>query len=369
MPSSRRSPKFERIVRAIREDIVSGRYAPGAQFPFRTELSEVFGVTPVTLQRAFDHLRDEGFIYARGRGGTFVAETPPCTSHFALVSPRQAARYENGSLQLRAIEDAVHVLEGEQSIRLVPYRDVYDSQEGEARGETHDRLMDDIHNHRLAGLIFTNNPWPISESSLVNDGDLPRVAWMSDRSKSFPQVGAVWTDNYAFMRMGLEVLAERGCKRVGLLTLPACRESWTDYFREEAEARGLDCRGRWIQGVDFGHARWAANCVELLMQGGAEDRPDGLVIGDDHLVSHAAAGILSAGVRVPDDLQVICYANFPVREAPVLPFVRIGFDAEETLGLCLDWLRDRREGNAAEGVIRVPPRFEDEKIAAGREAV
>ena len=92
------SKKRQRIVEApettrtalldvIRTQIVSGKFSPGSRLPTRAALVKRYRTTPVTVQRVFDTLAKEGFIVARGRAGTFVAEQPPHLANYVLFFP------------------------------------------------------------------------------------------------------------------------------------------------------------------------------------------------------------------------------------------------------------------------------------------
>lgn len=61
------------LQRALRDRILSGRYAPGSQFPSEGELVEQFSVSRTTVRSALAALEAEGLIQRRWGVGTFVA--------------------------------------------------------------------------------------------------------------------------------------------------------------------------------------------------------------------------------------------------------------------------------------------------------
>ena len=91
-----------------------------------------------------------------------------------------------------------------------------------------------------------------------------------------------------------------------------------------------------------------------------DDRPDGLVIHDDHLVEHAASGLLSSGVRIPEDLDVVAHANFPLISSPPLPIRRLGFDCVDLLRRCVAAIGSLRRGETPAMEQHLPALFEDE---------
>jgi GntR family transcriptional regulator, phosphonate transport system regulatory protein len=70
-PQSRR---WERIAAALREDIGSGRYAPGSRLPNETQLAERFDVNRHTLRQAMQRLVAEGYVKVLHGSGTYVRE-------------------------------------------------------------------------------------------------------------------------------------------------------------------------------------------------------------------------------------------------------------------------------------------------------
>lgn len=63
-----------RIVRALGEDIVSGRFAPGEKLPAEPDLLLRFGVSRTSLREAIKTLTAKGLLVVKTRVGTKVAE-------------------------------------------------------------------------------------------------------------------------------------------------------------------------------------------------------------------------------------------------------------------------------------------------------
>jgi len=87
--SSRRvAVKQVHIVSELRRRVVEGLWVPGARLPTRRELEAEFSASMHTVQKALDDLVRDGFVYACGSRGTFVAENPPHLHHYGLIFPR-----------------------------------------------------------------------------------------------------------------------------------------------------------------------------------------------------------------------------------------------------------------------------------------
>ena len=68
---------YQQIRRAVARPILRGDWAPGARIPSEHELTELFGASRMTINKALSALADEGLIVRRRRLGSFVAERPP----------------------------------------------------------------------------------------------------------------------------------------------------------------------------------------------------------------------------------------------------------------------------------------------------
>jgi DNA-binding LacI/PurR family transcriptional regulator len=185
---------------------------------------------------------------------------------------------------------------------------------------------------------------------------LPRVSIASEASDGVPAIRL--KDMHA---KALDYLQSRGCKKVALLTGASAvangelQIQWT----QGAAARGMTVRPDWVQGLDIRFPQTAQNLVQLLMRGSAEDRPDGLLIGDDNLVEYATAGLIDSGVKVPSEIEVVAHCNFPWPTPSVLPIKRLGYDVRECLKECIAAI-DKQRNKETLAPIVIPARLEEE---------
>jgi GntR family transcriptional regulator, histidine utilization repressor len=71
-----RAAPYRRIMEAIRAEIVAGRLRPGDRIPSENELTERFGVSRMTANRAVRELASEGLVTRLAGSGSFVALKP-----------------------------------------------------------------------------------------------------------------------------------------------------------------------------------------------------------------------------------------------------------------------------------------------------
>jgi DNA-binding LacI/PurR family transcriptional regulator len=159
-------------------------------------------------------------------------------------------------------------------------------------------------------------------------------------------------------------LASRGRRRIALILAPGLMGEFEEHCRSAAAQRGLQIPPHLLQIVHQSCPVTARNLLHLLMRGRPEERPDGLFITDDNLVEEASAGIVAAGVRVPEELEIVAHCNFPWPTFSDLPMRRLGYDAREILQLAFAHLDGQREKKDLPRTTPIPARFEDEPADA-----
>ena len=75
-PTDPQSPS-KQIAAELREQITSGRLAPGAKLPSERDLTGKYGVAPQTVRQALAHLKNEGLVIGQAGRGVYVRTNPP----------------------------------------------------------------------------------------------------------------------------------------------------------------------------------------------------------------------------------------------------------------------------------------------------
>lgn len=72
-----RRPKLsERIVAALRSQVLAGEFAPGQRLPTENRLTETYGVSRTVIREAIAALAADGLVESRQGAGVFVIEHP-----------------------------------------------------------------------------------------------------------------------------------------------------------------------------------------------------------------------------------------------------------------------------------------------------
>jgi GntR family transcriptional regulator len=332
------------IVEELRQRFRSGDYPTGTRIPTRRELAKELAISPVTLQRAVDRLIELGFLRARGKQGTFLAEPPPDRSRFAVVFGEEPGQggWNRFWTTIQREADAWQDASGR-------HFQAYYIANASMTSRGHRRLCADVADGGLAGIFFACSPFFLAGSPIFAS-PLPKVCIGEVAGASsvvcLDPLPQVWSH-----------FVGAGRRRIGAI---GTRGMVNDRKRLCAEARrhGLEARPAWWLGlpVDPLHAECARDVTHLLFTGRPTERPDGLLINDDNLVPHATQGIIDAGLRVPDDVEVVAHANFPHATPAAVPCTRYGIDVRAMLGLVLDDL-DRQRAGGGPCPVTVPAVF------------
>ncbi|MBS3764702.1 MAG: GntR family transcriptional regulator [Planctomycetes bacterium] len=355
--------RVEEIVSDIRGKILRGDLTPGEQLPIRLDLSEQYGASSRTLQEAVDHLMEQGFLKANRRHGTFVAPHPPHMSRYGLVFPFSRSR-SNRSRHWLALKKVAEEIEDPPEFEIHRYFGM----EKPSDAEDYQTLISDIEQHRLAGLIFSSPPYALSGTPVLEWKGLPRVEVASKPQR--PHVSCVKYDNETFLRKALGYFKERGCARLGIFDLIKEGDALTPRMQAICQAApeyGLRVKDPWVVGGAVGASHFTKNTIRLLMHLPTENRPDALLIGDDNLAKDVTEAIAASPVKVPEDLDIVCHANFPCPPPTAVPAHKVGYRMDEVIDVAIRHINALRRGDEDVRTIKILAKTEGEVENAVRE--
>jgi DNA-binding LacI/PurR family transcriptional regulator len=334
----------EQVANQLRERIVKGRWKPGARLSPRQKLVGELGTCAATLQAAVDQLVSEGFLLVGSRkGGTRLAVHPPHLTRYRLVFPFGPDAWGQFWHALEAVARERSNPQNEYLCfyGLAGHRDIKEYRE----------IVREVETRRVAGLVFVSSADELRGTPLLDQPGIPRVAIAG--KGYLPGIPKVEVDLQNFMDQAVDNLAARGCTRIALLSA-SIAGGMPDLFRRSLAEHGLKSRPVWEQFASQRNPLAARHVMELLMQSGQSERPDGLIVSDDNLLTAAVEGLVAAGVRVPKDLHVAALTNFPLLVPCAVPVTRIGFDIPAVLDLLVLRLEQVRRGEKPPDVTLVP---------------
>jgi len=167
--------------------------------------------------------------------------------------------------------------------------------------------------------------------------------------KPVPGVPTVGSDYEAGSAMAVTHLAARGHRRIGLLTAPVntdwCRPRFAGYYAA-VEAGGLDLDLGLIREIDVGDPDDVYSTVRALLA--APDPPTAVLAVDRQSGLAALACCRAQGLRVPDDVALVCFDNTYATVVADPPLTVIDLRWQDQGARAVELLLDLAEGNVSE---------------------
>ncbi len=347
---ARPSSKEDAITEALRARIIAGELPSGSKLPTYAQLIEEFSASMMTIHKVISRLKGDGFIAGLERKGVFVAEKPPHLNRIALLLgvPGKENRFMR-SMELSAQEFSER---GEKEI------EVFSCLNGRHfRLEEAKRLKEELAARRFAGMIVAFNPAGCPDQEIF-EFPTPKLyfsATFRDGNKN------VTMDQRDFIRRGFERLSAQGVRRLAILSYPF-NNPVLEIARKSLGDFGFSSKPEWQLGMD--NPELAEQITKLLLATPASERPDGILLADDHLVEAAAKGVFASRVRIPDELRTLCHCNWVQPPQRPFPMDLLGFDSAMALKEALDFIDAANAGKPFSGNLLIPALFEDEMLEA-----
>jgi len=349
----------EQVAALLREELVAGRYSPGDRLPSRESLAKRIPAGYVTIQLAIGQLEDEGFVISRHGSGTYVTESPPHLCHYGMLlvesefaMQRVGNRYHQA---LRAEVERFNRLRAPHRIHI--FQDVLQALQRPGAQE----LGVWLQARRLAGAIFPDASYDLVEQPLLATPGAGRVTAAWPRPSVLGLAHLV-PDRKAFLCRACARLADAGCRRLAVLTtatnLDVSQQQLPHRVAEQAAQLGMTTRPWWTISLDPELPASVHCVVRVLFDRRPEERPDALIIEDDHMVEAAALALHEAGLA--DAVTVIGYCNYPDVPPSAVPLISLGLDCRELLATMVATIDAQVRGLPVTTVTWAAPVFADE---------
>ncbi|MCE9613723.1 MAG: substrate-binding domain-containing protein [Lentisphaerae bacterium] len=351
--------KHDEILTAIRDEIVGGQHPPGTMLPTRVHYEQRFGATAPTVQKAFDRLLADGFVFVRHRVGTFVSARPPHLNRYAVTLPYRSSETAKRSRFFESMHTAALEVSRASGREIIFYAGL--AMPGD---DGFQRLCADVAARRLAGIIHLRN-LPVIDDARIRDPAVPSVVVAGQAAAS--RHGVLFLEYDSVIEAGAAYLASHGCRRVALLEdREGLGADDLDPARRDILARhGLELAANGYASLPTSTPSAARYWVRLLVSQRTEHVPDGLIVLDDNLTPEVTRGLTDPGVIVPAGFKVVTHNNFPTPMPADFPLYELGYDAAELLAAGIRFIDGCRAGANPERVMRFKARTLEE-IRAGR---
>ncbi len=314
-------PKYRAIIQSLRSAIDNGTYGVGSRLPSEHEMVRAYGASRVTVIRALQELRSQGYIDRRAGSGTFVSGSRAKKRFtFGLLIP-DLGETEIFEPICRSMASTQH----HENHSLVWGKTLSSSgtTEAEAR-EVCGRLVAS----RVSGVFLApieGNPAKDAINAAIaealSQAGIPVVLLDRDicdypnRSR-FDVVGI---DNRRAGSVATRHLLAAGCQRVAFFgrpyMAPSCVARSRGYRDVIAEA-GTDHAPPLVEHLDPADQGRVAAIME-------DYRPDGIVCSNDRLAAVLMRTLAGLGISVPGQVKLISFDDVQYASLVTVPLTTI----------------------------------------------
>jgi len=346
--SSMRAPSLrEAVTIFFRDAILSGGLQAGETLPSSRELGKLLGTSYPNVHHGLTPLVKEGLITRDRKAGTTVNSRErriECIVLYVCLSNLD----DSGSFQRILLEKISSRL---KNLGIVPrlvvdnesFHGLMQIQEWARLGQIQGLIMPRGYDDEEICLVMKRLPIPVSYPG----------------AKSRMKI-----DSSNLNDLALKGLKRQGCKTVGLVnSMERYDESgnedpfYTD-FKAKAEKYGLICRPEWIESVvsreNYLRSYEMAMSFAFSATGrilSLAEKPDGLFVFSENLITGVMMGIMKSGINIPDDIKLVLHRNLEV-EIPVFsPCVIIGLSITEVANALIDNIMTQFNGEKSRKTV------------------
>ncbi len=307
---------------------------PGAE-----SLAVCYGASLVTVRNALLLLASEGWIDVRHGSGCYVSRQFGTDRHVAILVELDILKPGTSPYFLTIVNRLRRIFsQGGQPYRL---HIGFASEAQDAYGDpTCHGFLEDVEDGHVSGVVAVAT---LPRTKLVEpllERNIPTVG-MDFPGRTFK--AAVCLDYRGMHCLGAQTLIQQGCRRLAMVGggfASPSQLSGPDDFVQTILQNGLRYHPEWTrttlstsgqrEGWDAIHEIWSAST----------EKPDGLFIEDDMILTDVDRAIRALGIRVPQQMQVVLATSKGIPHNASFPLIRIENDpeaiADKMAGLLLD---------------------------------
>jgi GntR family transcriptional regulator of arabinose operon len=328
-------PMHQRVLEALLQEILTGKYKPGQKFPSEAGLVQQFGTSRITIGRAVNELERRGLVERIAGSGTYVRMRGATRATFGLLVP-DLGRTEVFDPICRGIAGAPDA---------VDYALLWGHDVGPLE------LCEQFIEHGVSGVFFA----PLEEREDAEELNLEIVARLEkariaivllDRCyMRYPlrsRYDLVGIDNRRAGFLAADYLVRAGARRVAFVG--HARGAATVDARMAGYLEAM--RGRWELALRL-------DSWDRLMDEHREHEPDGYVCANDRTAGLLMRALLFVGVRIPGDVRIVGIDDVEYASSLPVPLTTVHQPCREmgqaALGAMIE--RIRRPGMLARDIL------------------
>lgn len=322
---------YKQIERFIRNQILNGQLKHGERLPSTNELAKRWHVDQSNIQKAMSRLVKKKLLIRKQRRGTLVNSKTRQPLVGVLVGVDLLAK--DADFYRKFISE----IRFEISRRNWDWR-IYDHlahAEALLIDKGMSKLLDDIRNYTFQGLIWVGFPSDIVTETVVKTA-LPKVMFGAAEG-----AGVVDVDLRGYLHAAIAYLADQDRRRIFYLRshhivpnfkrdIEGVREAAAEYGVEIKPDSICEIEGLTPSKADSERLGYRQAVKLISSWRSLSYAPNGLIVADDVVMLGVARALRESGIRVPEDLTVICMTNEGLDREYAVPVVRFEFSSIET---------------------------------------
>lgn len=305
----KRKSQRAQITDHLRDAIQRGKLANGTKLPSTVKLAEQWGTPVANVHVAMTQLVKEGLLIRQNGIGTLV--------NSGMDKLDTVLVYEKSDMHLPSSNFRrllLNYIKDELSSRQIKCRIVYKNQSENAI----DEIKELLDKRQAQGIILPSTDR--MNLALFEKMPVPFSCMTAARIKN-----RVSFSHLSMAENAVEGLRRQGCRRVGLLLsirdYAAPQESGEkeyhsliEILRRKITESGMTTCNEWIYTMDKHGTGPIADYTKYAFDGfnsiwSSAEKPDGLFVYTDDLISGALIALMAARVSVPEDLKLVLHRN------------------------------------------------------------
>jgi GntR family transcriptional regulator of arabinose operon len=297
-------PKYQQVVEAIKNEILSGRYQPGQKLPSEAALVKRFGASRITVGRALRELRQAGLILSRAGSGSYVGPVASGDEGllFGLLIPNLGDTEIFGPI-CQGMSQAPQARKN-----ALLWGNI--ASDPETKDEQTWQLCQQYIAKKVAGIFFA----PL-ERAAASDQTNHRVISALERAEipvvlldrcilPYPRRSRhdlIGIDHRRAGYMATEHLLNLGCRRIAFVGYTNSASTVTARiggYRDALFKGGISVSRDLVRNLETDQV----SEVRLIME---QLKPEAIVCANDRTAGHLMHGLIQMNCRIPQDVRIV----------------------------------------------------------------
>lgn len=347
---------YRDVYQKIKNDIIMGKYPPGSILPTELELAESFFVSRITIQKAMQLLKNDGYISRTPGRGTFVEEIPTQPLQHAVGLILCNIAYSFGLRILTAVEKTATA----HGYHVV-FKNSVDSLEEETKA------INDLVAYGVEGIIIQPVHSEFYNETLVQLHFRKFPIVLVDRYFAGFAIPSVSTNNFEASQAVTQYLFEKGHENIGFICSPQANTSSVQerldgftsmYVTNRKQVENFHILNTIMSPHSANDREVFRRDVEEIKRYLSANRMLTALISSEFTVTQLIISAMQElGKSIPDDYSFVMFDSY---ESVTLPlYTHVYQDQEEIGRIAMETLLSIISGKTAGNKIYVPFKIVD----------